>query len=1154
MTTSDETYEQRNQSPDAFDKPGFWMFIATQFQGAFSDNLYKLIILLYVPFLSLPQVRIPFLMQEPADFPVTAVGTALFNLPWLLFPAIAGALADRYSKKWVTVWTKVWEVGVMTSGVFGVMLGNPWLLFLTLFLMAMQSSFFSPAKYGLLPEVLPPSKLSWGNGMLNMWTFVAIILGNMVGGLLLDRFEERMYLAMIVVVAFSLVGLTTSLRVTPARPAEPTRRIPVNPYSGMGKYFRMFFADKRLFLTMVGIAYFWFAGALVLANVVELGKATLPGLEFKQSSLLAIMTLGIGVGSLAAGYLSRGKVEVGMVLPGLAGLGLTGALLAVPGTSYPYHMACLCALGFFAGLYDVPLAAMLQQRSPANVKGGMIATSNFVTFSAMMVSAALFLVLFTVLALKPQTIFLAVSCTAVLVGIYTAMKDPTFLLRPILWFLDGTLYKWRVSGRHHLPEKGGALLVGSHVSFVDALALMASTGREMRFVMGKDVLETRWMRPLVRIMNIIPVEPDATPEQLEGVVCEIQETIADGHVVCVNNEAQLCATGAVMPWFQDYHAMVGDTGAPVVPVYLSRLWEAVYAYKDNRIQWKWAGRLRYPIYVRYGEPVSDGQAATAVRDAVRGLGTDSYLERPLPHKLLHHAFIRAARRRPRNRAIADATTGELNYLKTLVGSIVFARKLKRILDDTEMVGVLVPPSVGGTLTNVALTILGKVPVNLNYTQPPEIIAACAARCGITQTLTSKKFLERMPIPVPGETVLLEDIRETVSGKDRLLGMLYAVLAPVWFMEWRLGRFGRSETDLSTVIFSSGSEGEPKGVMLTHRNILTQTETVAATFPHDHTTCLMGFLPFFHSFGITGTMWLVLTNGVRGVYHPNPLEPRIVGKLIEKYNASILIGTPTFLQGFIRRCTPEQLQSLAFVVTGAEKLSLRIRNAFQEKFGVEPMEGYGTTECAPVVAMNTADCPSPGFFWRGLRQGTIGRPLQGQSVRIADTDTGEVLGAGQPGLLQVRGPNTMVGYLDDPEKTAAVLKDGWYSTGDIAELDDEGFITITDRLARFSKIGGEMVPHLRIEETLHGILGLTEQALAVASVPSTRKGERLVVLHTLGDSQLEKLLAELGQSELPNLWRPRSSAFYRIDAIPVLGTGKMDIKAVKRMAEALDLGD
>ena len=1154
------------QRTDSFDRPGFWSFITVQFQGAFSDNLYRWLIVFYAP----------LLLSE--DYPVTALATALFNLPWLMFPAIAGAIGDKYSKKWVTVGTKVWEVGVMILGAVAVMLQMPYLLFFTLFLMAMQSSFFSPAKYGIMPQMLPESKLSWGNGMLNMWTFIAIILGTAAAGFLLDIFASRVYLAMLVTVGFSVVGLFASLRVTPVPAAEPRRPIPVNPYSGLGGYMRLFVADARLYITMVGIAFFWFAGALVLQNVAELGKEIAPTTR-EASFMLTSMALGIGVGSVASGYLARGKIESGLVSIGLAGMVVTCVLLALPyegalylvlggedttlvaamhsvmWANYWILLVLLFALGFFGGMFDVPLAAMLQQRSPDDIKGGMIATSNVITFASMMVSAGLFFVCFNVLGLSPKTIFLVAGAFTMGMLLYLMRKTPAFVLRAGLWLVDNTLLRLHVHERRHLPEKGGALLVANHATFVDTLVLLFSTGRDVHFVVGSDLHEVRWMRRLAKLMHVIPVSPRAGESELKEVVARIRGILAAGHVVCVNDQARLHRDGPELPWHDDYTVLTRGLDVPLVPVYLSRLLEVLYVFEHGRrVRWRWPGQLRYPVHVRYGAPLPGRASAFDVRQAVQRLGMKSYIARPMRRDLLHRAFIGYARSRARRLAIADAVSGELSYFMTLAGTVVFARKLKRRLDDREMVGVLVPPSVGSVLTNTALSLMGRVPVNLNYTMPADTLASCARQCGITQVLTSRKFLERLPLEVPGEAIFLEDIRESVSKRDRVVGLLYALFAPVRLLERRLGRAQRTPDDLATVIFSSGSEGEPKGVMLTHRNILSQMDAAEETFPHHRDTCIVGFLPFFHSFGYTGTLWMPLCTGHRAVYHANPLEFRMIGTLAKKYGGTILVGTPTFLQGFIRRCTAEQLEALEFVVAGAEKLPERVRRAFYEKFGTEPLEGYGATECAPIVSVNLPDAASPGFFWFGTRHGTIGRPLPGQAVRIVDPDSQAPLPPGESGLMLVKGANIMKGYLNQPERSEKVLSDGWYETGDIAALDDDGFILITDRLARFSKIAGEMVPHTKVEETLHNLLGLDEQALAVASVPDAQKGERLVVLHTLTDEQLEGLFASMDQSRLPNLWRPRANAFYRIEEIPVLGSGKMDIKSVKKLAQAFDLGE
>ncbi|HPO15522.1 MAG TPA: MFS transporter [Candidatus Hydrogenedentes bacterium] len=1139
MSASDRS---SGKTLDAYPKLGFWSLIVTQFQGAFIDNAYKIIITLLLP----------VLVANP-NFPATAASMIVFNLPWIIFPGIAGALSDRYSKRWITIGTKIWEMGVVLSGVAAVMLHNPYILLGTLFVLATQSTFFSPAKYGILPETLPESRLSWANGQLNMWTFLAIILGTAAGGILLDNFKSQLWMAMSIMLVLSIIGVISAWFVSPAPPAEPTRRITLNPYAGVGHYLTLFWQDRRLFFTLVGYSYFWFAGQFVIADVIELGKMTLDN-ETMQSLLLSMMALGIGFGSLAAGYLSRGAIELGLVPLGLGGLTAMGLFLAIPGHGFMANGSLLFAMGFFAGMYDVPLAATLQQRSPANIKGGMIATSNLFTFGPMLFAAGLFMVLFNMLGWSPQMLFLVSSAFAALVTVYMCATEPIILVRMGLWLINTFLCKMHAEGRQRIPERGGALLVANHLSFLDVLALLSSTGRDVYFVTGREIYNTPWIRRIARTMEIIPVNSDGGPRAMEEAVEAIRNTIARGCIVCVNMEAQLKQDGERVPWYADYRHLVQGLHAPILPVYLTRIWESWYTFKNNTVGWKWPKLWRFPIAVIFGEPVASQATAVEVRTAVLTLGRDWYMRRKHQFQVLHHGFIHRARLHLNKLAIVDAISGEVTYFKALTGSLIFARKLKRLLDQQKMVGVLVPPSVGGVLTNVAIQMLGKVPVNLNYTATAETMASCAKRCDITHVLTSRKFLERLPLQVPGETIFLEDIRASVTKKDQIIGMIFALFAPIRVIEWSLGTPRLTEDDLATVIFSSGSEGEPKGVMLTQRNIISQTTVCSEVFPHDANTRLMGFLPFFHSFGFTGTLWMPIVNGVGGIYHPNPLEPKLIGELVQKYTCSILIGTSTFLQGFIRRCTPEQLQCLIFVVCGAEKLSPRVRVAFKEKFGVEPMEGYGTTECAPIVSFNMPNISSPGFFTSYLKYGTIGQPAPGIMARIVDPESGEPLPLGEAGLLEISGPNIMKGYLGQPEKTAEVIREGWYSTGDIASMDEDGFITITDRLARFSKIGGEMVPHTKVEEVLHSLLDLTEQSLAVASVPDQTKGERLVVLHTLTEQQLDELLSKLDNADLPNLWRPRPNSFYRIEAIPVMGTGKMDIKSVKKMAIALDLGE
>ncbi len=1117
---------------------GFWALIATQFQGAFNDNAFKVIVVFLVP-----------LMANQADYPATALAFLLFNIPFLLFPSYAGYFADRFSKQRVAVLTKYWEVLVMGMGLLAFLLKSPILLWVTLFLLAMQSAFFSPAKYGLLPEMLRDERLAWGNGVLQLGTMLAILLGTALGTPLVAAFEGREYLTSVVLMALSAAGVATSHFITKVPAAAPDRKAPWSPWAGMGRCLRCYRADRWLFLTVLGIGYFWFAGVLAMQNIIELAKATVASTAL-QGQLLTALSLGIGIGSLITGYLSRNKVEVGLIPLGGIGLSVFSLLLGLGDWSFWGNAGLLFGLGFFGGFFVIPLDATLQQRSPREMRGDMIATCNFVTFGGMTVASVLFYLLFNRLGLSTSTIFLLSAAMSAVASIYICALLPIFLLRFILWCIASTFYRIRVIGRENIPEQGGALFVANHTSYVDALMILASTGREVRYLMYKGIYDSPFVRPLARLMGVIPIAADQNPRDMLESLHAATAALQAGEVVCIFAEGQITRTGQLLPFRKGFERIVKGLEVPIIPIHLGNLWGSIFSFSGGRFLWKVPSKIPYPVTVSYGAPLPSDATATDVRRAIQELGTSAFTAKRYP--LLHRSFALRARTHPFRPAIADGLTPKMSFFKTLAASLVLARKLKGAVAGEKMVGVLLPPSVGGALVNIALQWLGKIPVNLNYTASAEAIESACCQCGIRHVITAEIFLEKVKMTSPRPAILLETIRKEIGAWNRCVGFLWAACLPGAVIERLLGApRKRSEHDLATVVFSSGSEGEPKGVMLSHRNLASNIEATLQVFPHDSRDGIMGVLPFFHSMGFMGTLWLPLSSGTRVVYHPNPLEARVIGGLIYKHQATFFMITSTLLQGFIRQCLPEHLSSLKYIVCGAEKLSDRVREACKEKFGIEPIEGYGATECSPLVALNVPNFRIPGFFQRGTKNGTIGHPIPGVSVRIVNPDDGSPLGVNESGMMLVEGPNVMQGYLGKAEKTAAVLRDGWYETGDIASADEDGFITITGRLSRFSKIAGEMIPHGKVEESLHELLGLTEQSLAVLSLPDEKKGERLVVLHTLHDAQMGLLLAKLRQSGLPNLWIPDANAFHRIEAIPLLGSGKMDLRGLRAMAEQIE---
>jgi acyl-[acyl-carrier-protein]-phospholipid O-acyltransferase/long-chain-fatty-acid--[acyl-carrier-protein] ligase len=569
---------------------------------------------------------------------------------------------------------------------------------------------------------------------------------------------------------------------------------------------------------------------------------------------------------------------------------------------------------------------------------------------------------------------------------------------------------------------------------------------------------------------------------------------------------------------------------------------------------RFPGRPRHPVTVSFGAPLPPTASPVEVREAVQTLMAGAWPFRRARMEPLSRNFVRCARRHPRRFAMADATSGKINFGTALVKTIFLARRLKKIWRGQAMVGIFLPPSVPGALVNYAAFLGGKVPVNLNYTLSGATLAACARQCEIKTVVTSRKFLEKIKLTPPGELVFLEDVAANPGTFEKITAFLAAKFAPFRFLTKMAGREKTvALDDLATVIFSSGSTGEPKGVMLSHYNILSNLEQFSHILSFTHRERFLGILPFFHSFGFTVTLCLPAEIGAGVVFHPNPLDARAVGALVREHAVTLLLATPTFLQLYLRGVPSEDFGSLQLVIVGAEKLSERLADAFERHFGIRPLEGYGTTECAPVVAVNLMDFRATGVHQIGGKRGKIGRPLPGMMARLADPENpwGEnKIPAGEPGMLLVRGPNVMRGYLGLPEKTAAVLRDGWYCTGDVAVLDEDGFLQITGRLSRFSKIGGEMVPHLKIEETLQELAGAAETMFVVTGVPDEKKGERLVVLHKLAETELQACLESFAACDLPNLWKPKAEAFFRVENFPLLGTGKLDLRGVKEMAARL----
>lgn len=1120
--------------------------MVAQFLGAFNDNAFKILISLFV-------IRI--LPAEAATRFISLIG-ALFIVPFIIFSPYAGFFADRFKKRDVIVVTKIAEIIIMVLGLFALMHGNLIGIAFILFLMTTQSAFFSPAKYGILPEMLNNENLSKGNGYLQMWTFLAIILGSAFGGQMSSVFHEKIYYASYGLILIAIIGTIGSLFIAREGRSDVSNKFEINSFKSSIAALKEIKENRWLFLTFIAFCYFWFLGSVFQMNVLLFGKQVLLLSDSHASLLLVMTSVGIGTGSLLAGYFSEKKIEYGLVPLGAIGISIFSICISLSGQSSFLSFLLFFFLGCFSGGYIVPLNAYFQSKSPEDRRGKYLAAANIVTSACVLLGSAYIWFLGAQLKLNPAQLFLILGILSIGITLFILKTLPEAFLRLFNWLIAHFLYRIKVVGLENVPKEGGALLVCNHISYADPTLILASAQRPIRFLMFRDIYEHPAIKPIAKAMQAIPISFKDRPKAIVQSLEEAKKAVQEGQLVCIFAEAGHTRHGNMLPFSKEFEFIMDGLDAPIIPMHLDRMWGSIFSYEDGKYLWKWPKRWPYPTTISFGEAMPSSSKAYRVRLAVQELSAEAFKLRGGEQKKLHIAFIDEVKKHPFKFCMADSTGKKMNCLQVLAGVLLLSKKLfAHDKCDYEKVGILLPSSCVGSLVNGAVLFSGKIPVNLNFTASKENMASCVEQCQMKRLITSRIFLKKAKLEEIEGMIFVEDLIQKVKRQEKLTAFLSALLLPSFLIKKLCVKGDRKNVnDLATIIFSSGSTGQPKGVMLTHSNIFSNIEGLYQVLKVQNNDVILGVLPFFHSFGFTATLCMPVGVGLGVVYHSNPLDASTIGDLAQRYKATIIMGTPTFFATYVRKCTKEQFVSLRYAVVGAEKLRSSLAEAFYEKFGITPHEGYGATELSPIVSMSFPDYVSEKEKIRqvGHKEGKVGHPIPGVAVRVVDPNTHETLPFDQEGLLMVKGPNVMMGYLNHPEKTEEVIKDGWYITGDIATIDKDGFICITDRLSRFSKIGGEMVPHIKIEEMLHQILNESEQVCAVTSLPDEKKGEKLVVFHTRGfdAGEVTKKLSEKG---LPALWVPKKENFHKIDSLPLLGSGKLDLKALKNIAANLSGG-
>ncbi len=712
------------------------------------------------------------------------------------------------------------------------------------------------------------------------------------------------------------------------------------------------------------------------------------------------------------------------------------------------------------------------------------------------------------------------------------------------------LYRVRTAGVENIPPRGGVLLIANSISYVDVIVLQLACPRPIRFVGYKALRRHAFFNWCFEISGCISVSP---PHAIEGVRAAIR-ALKQGEVVLVFPEGHVSRTGQLMQIKAGIELIARQAGVPTVAAATDGLWGSVFSFAGNKYLWKSPRLMPKHVFIAFGRPTPPEQVSTAwARRELLDLGAHAFEQRPVLRRHVGREAARTLSRHPWRVAVIDRTAVRrvVTCGQLYAAAAVLGRRLELTVPE-HRVGIVLPPGVGAFIANFAIHVAGKVPVNLNFTAGREALETSLRMAGIGTVISAAAMREKLPnFPWPARTLDLPEEIKAAGGKRAMLPWL----AAAWLLpnQWCAGLLGlpksgdRAEAGL---LFTSGSSGEPKGVALTHRNILAHCAQISSLSILPESASMLGCLPVFHSMGFTVTLWYPLLRGCRVVTVPSPLDTRKIIDAIRDDHASVLIGAPTFVRPLLKKAQPWELRSLNLVVTGAERLPDDLYRAFLETFHIEIMQGYGLTETTPAANLTPPDPPvvvSTNEAQPGKRPGTVGRMMPGMTARIMDPETGRDLPVTEPGLVLFRGANVFEGYLDDPEKTAAAFRNGWFVTGDIGRFDDDGFLIIEGRLSRFSKIGGEMVPHVTLEQKIIAGFGWEQvdgPVVFVTGIPDAAKGEALVIL-TTQDVTVEDVRACLTEAAVPNLWVPR--IVRRVEKIPMLGTGKTDIKGCRELA-------
>tara|TARA_R110002124_G_scaffold233406_1_gene398663 strand:+ start:16517 stop:19936 length:3420 start_codon:yes stop_codon:yes gene_type:complete len=1122
----------------------FLPLFIVQFLGALHDNVFKnaLVVLLLYSATTATDLDPKLLVT---------LATGLFILPFILFSGLGGQLADKYPKQKIIRIVKVAELGIAILGAASLLSGSVPLSFFTLFLLGSQSAFFGPTKYSILPQHLKEDELIGGNALLNTGSFLAILVGT-IAGVLLISLEGGAAWVSVLLISCALCGYLASRFVPVAAVKAADIKLNFNIVTETVDILRFAFAQKSAVVrSILGVAWFYFLGGLFMAQFPNYTEATLSANEHVLAFFLVMFSVGIAIGGLLNNRLLHGRIEA--VYVPLAALGISlfsidlyfanNGVQAVNGqifglSEFLSHLAHwriiidVLMIAICGGLFVVPLNTIIQNETSEKVRARVMAGSAIMN-ALFVVASSLIAACLIARGWEIESLFFAAAIANAFVAIYICSLLPSYLFKSCMQAILKFVYNVEIHGLENVAKAGPrAVIVSNHVSLLDAPLLAAFLPGRPMFAVNSFVANWFWVKPFLKLVDAFPLDP-TNPFSIKSLIRKVEE---DRHVV-IFPEGRLTETGAMMKIYNGPGMIADKADAYILPVRLDGVQYTGFARLKGKVPLR-----RFPkITITILEPRKfkiDEDIKGRKRRAEAGRQLYDVMEEMMfqtrnHEQTLYNALLDARKVHGKAANIAeDVERKPINFGKLVLGSKVLGGKLAHITKQGENVGVLLPNSLGAVVTFFGLQAYGRVPAMLNFSAGSKSLCSACQTAQVKTILTSRRFVElgRLDAEIDAlsehaKIVYLEDVKKSINGFDKAMGIASSAA--------RLHkRLKISPNDPAIILFTSGSEGVPKGVVLSHANIMSNIVQLSSRVDFNAQDTVFNCLPMFHSFGLTGGTLLPILTGVKTFLYPSPLHYRIVPELVYASNATIMFATDTFLNGYARMADPYDFYRMRYIFAGAEKVKDETRQLYMDRFGVRLLEGYGATETAPALTVNSS---------MHVKAGSVGRLLPGISYRLEG-----VPGVDVGGRLFVKGPNVMLGYYraDEP----GVLEpscEGWYDTGDIVDIDAEGYMFILGRAKRFAKIAGEMVSLTSVESMVNSVY--PEEQHAIVAMPDARKGEQLILLTTEKDADRKTLSKYASAQGISELTVPKT--ILEIDKIPVLGSGKTDYTKVQEHVES-----